>query len=137
MHSVTYRSSVSLAILIPLAVVTTTVLVINLLCHIWAMAVLIFLLQLFIVHLYFTTTYTITAARTLRIRCGFFYKKEISIHRIKTITKTNNPLSAPAFSLKRIAVAYGHTDIVLLSPKQLDDFIEKMLKANPMIRVTD
>lgn len=60
---------------------------------------------------------------------------KIDIHSIKRIYKTNNPLSSPALSLDRIAIVYNKYDEVLISPKLKKEFVEELLKINPIIIV--
>lgn len=129
----TFRSSISLSLLIPLVLLTMTVLIINIVSRIWPVAVFIVLMQCFILHLYLTTTYTILETGQLFIRCGFFYKTYIDIHSIKKISPSNDPTSAPALSLNRIAIWHAHHERVLVSPKEREEFINALVIINPGI----
>lgn len=130
----TFRSSISLWLLIPLILLTMTVLIINIAIRIWPVAAFIVLMQFFILHLYLTTTYTITPDGQLFIRCGFFYRTHIDIQTIKRITPSNDPNSAPALSLNRIAIWHtGGHERVLVSPRERAEFIHALLAVNPGI----
>jgi hypothetical protein len=63
------------------------------------------------------------------------WKTKIDIKTIRKVYKTRNPLSSPALSLDRIAITYNKFDEVLISPKEREKFIEKLLKINPNIEV--
>jgi hypothetical protein len=63
------------------------------------------------------------------------WNTKISIHLIRKIYRTNNPLSSPALSLDRIAVVYNTYDEVLISPREREEFIQELLKINPNIEV--
>ena len=63
------------------------------------------------------------------------YSTKIDIHRIKKIQKSKSLLSSPAFSFDRIEISYNRADVILLSPKEREDFIQELLKINPDIEV--
>ena len=63
------------------------------------------------------------------------WNTKISIHSIRKIYRTNNPLSSPALSLDRIVVVYNTYDEVLISPREREEFIQELLKINPNIEV--
>lgn len=71
----------------------------------------------------------------LVIRCGFLRYQKIPIQTIRKITETNNPLSAPAFSLDRLEILYNKFDTVLISPKNKKGFIVHLTKLNANIEV--
>ncbi|WP_297334385.1 PH domain-containing protein [Flavobacterium sp.] len=84
----------------------------------------------------FTTTKYIIDNNSLRVKIGIFEYTQVKISNITAVRKTNNPLSAPALSLKRLEVRYGKNfDYILISPKDRDAFIEDLLKINPSIKV--
>lgn len=53
--------------------------------------------------------------------------KTIDIQSIKKMELSNNPLSSPAASLKRIAIHYNKWGYVLISPKNREAFIQDIL----------
>ena len=59
----------------------------------------------------------------------------IRIDQIRRITETNNPLSAPATSLDRLAISYNNGDTVLISPKDKSAFINDLVRVNSNIEV--
>lgn len=69
------------------------------------------------------TTYYLIEEKTLVIRFGPF-KKSVPLASITSIRKTRNPMSSPALSLKRIEILYNRYDMVLISPKDRDAFIQ-------------
>lgn len=71
----------------------------------------------------------------LTIRCGFIRYQKIPIQTIRKISETNNPLSAPAFSIDRLEIFYNKFDSVLISPKNKKEFIVHLTNLNPDIEV--
>lgn len=69
------------------------------------------------------TTYYLIEEKNLVIRFGPF-KKTVPLASITSIRKTRNPMSSPAISLKRIEILYNRYDMVLISPKDRDAFIQ-------------
>lgn len=53
--------------------------------------------------------------------------KTIDIQSIRKMELSNNPLSSPAASLKRIAIHYNKWGYVLISPKNREAFIQDIL----------
>lgn len=73
---------------------------------------------------------------SLIISSGLFGKQKIAISDITSIRKTNNPLSAPAMSINRLEIKYGHNfDYALISPVRREEFVEELSKINPDIKV--
>lgn len=97
--------------------------------------ILIFvIINALLIWMFATTHYTIDGD-ILLIRCGFFGKQKIGIKEIKSVEKTNSPLSAPALSIKRLEIKYGKFDSALISPKNRQQFIADLLEVNPSIIV--
>lgn len=76
------------------------------------------------------TTFYVIEDNVLIIQYGPF-KKLVQLDSIQTVRKTNNPLSSPALSLKRLEITYGKYDMVLISPKKRDEFIALLAKSCP------
>ena len=93
-----------------------------------------FLTYLFILYVNFSTQYIITNNRTLIVKCGFFYKKELEILKIKTIDKTNTLVSSPATSLDRIELTYGKFNSLIISPKDKIGFAKELTRIHPEIK---
>ena len=85
------------------------------------------LIIFFIIGLFcFPCRYTITESQ-LVIRSGVL-TWTIDLKDIKRVTLTSNPMSAPAWSLKRIRIEYGSSvfKYSLVSPKDREGFIEEL-----------
>lgn len=101
---------------------------------IWVGLIINLLLLIFIGHLFLTTNYVIDGS-SLYIKSSFLVNKKIDIKRVKKISETNNPLSAPAVSLDRLEIVYGEHGSILISPKDKLSFIAHMTRLNPEIVV--
>ena len=65
-----------------------------------------------------------------------FKKEKIAINQITSLRPTKNPLSAPAISLDRIEITFNpHMQIALVSPKDKETFVKKLLEVNPSIKL--
>jgi hypothetical protein len=73
------------------------------------------------VWLYFTTRYIVTSDRLL-VRSGIS-SLDISLGDITRIEPTRNPLSAPAWSLDRLLITYGHGKTCMISPRDKANFL--------------
>ncbi|USG64911.1 PH domain-containing protein [Brevibacillus ruminantium] len=85
-------------------------------------AILLVALSLFFLWMFFSTRYLL-AERELIIHYGPF-KKIVPLASIKAVRKTSSLLSSPALSLKRLEISYGVGEMVLISPKDRDEFME-------------
>ncbi len=79
----------------------------------------------FIVHGYFTTYYVLEDD-ALRVRCSFFCNLRIPYASIRRVKYTSNPLSSPAFSLKRLQIDYDKMSSVMISPDTRESFVEAL-----------
>ncbi len=52
--------------------------------------------------------------------------KDIPIKSVKKIAPSKSMMGAPAASFKRIAIYYGISGYVLISPRHQDEFIEQV-----------
>ncbi len=89
-------------------------------------------LFLFIVHMFFYTTYTIDKDE-LKIRCGFIGYKPYKIKDMKKVSKSTSIISSPAASFDRIQITYGKFDEIIISPKDKHQFVQDLQKINPEI----
>ena len=71
----------------------------------------------------------------LNIKTGFLVNKTIRIATIKKIEETTNIISSPAASLDRLEVFYNHSDSIIISPKNKNQFLNNLLKINPTIEI--
>lgn len=70
------------------------------------------------------TRYVLTQ-EALAIRCGPF-RWRVPIAGITDISRTRNPLSSPALSLDRLRIDYGAGSQVMISPKDMNEFLAQM-----------
>ena len=83
---------------------------------------------------WFKTGYEVTE-KELIVKTGFT-KAVIPIASISKLTKTYNPLSAPALSLNRIEVLYNKgMGMALISPRDRQMFVRMLMERNPAIQV--
>ena len=91
---------------------------------------------IFIVYLFYTTYYIIDeTTQFLLIKSGFLVHLTINIHQIKEIKTTKNWISSPALSLDRIEILFNTYDSVLISPKEKEQFVQKLKQINSEIKV--
>ena len=84
--------------------------------------------------IFFTITYSIDST-DFYIQNSVFGTTQIKIKDIQKIEKTSSILSAPAPSIfGRIEIFYSGGSIVI-SPKNYDDFVSKLIKISPKIEV--
>lgn len=69
-----------------------------------------------------STRYTLLACHLL-VQSGPF-KWQIPLADIKSITPSNNPLSSPALSLDRLRIDYGKGRMLLISPRDKEQFLQ-------------
>ncbi|MGE7984457.1 PH domain-containing protein [Solibacillus sp. NPDC093137] len=84
--------------------------------------------------LFFGTKYVIEKDELI-VYAGI-YKKRIPIQQIRSLRPSKNPLSAPAMSIDRIEITFDpHIQVILVSPKERELFVNKLLEINPSITV--
>jgi hypothetical protein len=74
------------------------------------------------------------AGDELVIRCGLLVNQHIPLSAIVLVQPTRNPLSAPAWSLDRLRVAYlikGREKFTLISPAERSAFLHDLKAAAP------
>lgn len=99
----------------------------------WIGVIILLAATVLILSFLFRTYYQIVG-NTLKIICGFVFKQEIDIKKIRKIEKTNNPISSPALSVKdRIEIYYDKYDSVIISPERQAEFIQKLKLINKNI----
>ncbi len=101
---------------------------------VWPGLIINLLVLTFVAHLFATTHYVIDGS-SLNIKSSFLVNMKIEINRIKKISETNNPISAPAASLDRLEIAYDEYGSILISPKDKSGFINHITRLNPQIEV--
>ena len=130
-----YKSKIGLELVIPLVLIFAVVLPLTAInSPQWIGSAIPLLIIGFIIYMFATTDYTIEG-NSLKIRCGFFYKKEVDIRTIKKITETRDPISAPATSLDRLELFCNRFESILISPKLKTEFIKHIQAVNPNIEL--
>ncbi len=131
--SKTYKSKIGFSFWLPLALILLSIEIFMLKKGVWPGALIVVFVILFIIYLYFDTSYRIKSDGKLIIKGGFLIRREIDISSIKKIKATSNPLSAPAFSLDRLEISYNKYDTILISPEDEEQFILQLKQFNPYI----
>jgi hypothetical protein len=101
----------------------------------WPGLIIIIIVAGFIVYV-FRTTYYLIEGNQLIVKSGFMVDKIIAIEGVSKIVETNNPLSAPAASLDRMAIYYDEKKWIMISPKDKEEFIRHMTAIHDKIVVT-
>ena len=78
------------------------------------------------------STYYTVDQDFLRIRSGP-YRTRLLISDIRSITRSSNPLAAPALSLDRLEIRDGNGRSVLVSPHEDELFVESLRSINNSI----
>ena len=92
------------------------------------------LLGLIIYFLVMRMRYVLTADE-LFIHVGPFLYSRIDLLSIRRMELSNNPLSSPAASLKRLAIYYNKWGYVLISPKNRDEFMDEVWKRKAQLEI--
>ncbi|MBD1366460.1 PH domain-containing protein [Mucilaginibacter sp. ZT4R22] len=101
--------------------------------YIGAVLVLVVVSAMFL-PVFFNTYYAISNTGTLRVKCGMFFNTKLPIGSIIKVENTRTVLSAPALSTDRIEIFYNKFDSVVISPKNIAEFVAELQKINPDIR---
>ena len=98
-------------------------------------AIILIIISLVIMVLLLQIKYVIFNGN-LEVKTGLLGTQRIDIKEIHSISKTFNPLSAPALSINRLEIKYGNNyDYVLISPRYRDKFITELKTLNPDIQI--
>lgn len=129
-----YKSKIDTWIILPIAIILGVEAFIMIVNHLWNGLAVIIAIVLFITYM-FSSIYYIIDGNKLIVRCGFMFNTTIPVDQIKKIVETNNPFSAPAGSLDRIAIYYKTCGSVIVSPKDKMGFINQLKEINSTIVV--
>ena len=83
---------------------------------------LVLVISAFVAWLYVATRYEVTDDHLL-IRAGIV-SVDVPLAQITRVEETRNPISAPAWSLDRLLISYGHDRSCIISPKNKERFLE-------------
>ena len=128
-----YKSKIGLELSIPLFVVFGGSTILMIFGGAWLGLLIIFPPLAFILHMVFTTYYTIDGD-ILKVNCGFT-KQIVNIKTIRKISDDMNWISAPALSLDRLELFFNTYDGVVVSPKDKIGFIKELLVVKPDIEL--
>ena len=92
------------------------------------------LLGLIIYFLVMRMHYDLTNTQ-LKIYVGPFLYSTIEVINIRKMELSNNPLSSPAASLKRLAIYYNKWGYVLISPKNREEFMDEVWKRKTQLEI--
>lgn len=96
--------------------------------------IMVIFIILFFIYLFKNTFYLINkSSNQLIVKSGFLVNIPIKIEKIKEIKSSKSLISSPALSIHRIEILYNTYDSVLISPKDLEKFIEELQQINPNI----
>lgn len=71
----------------------------------------------------------------LTIYMGPIRYKKITLRSIRKMELSNNPLSSPAASLKRIAIHYDKWGYILISPKNREEFLTEVQDRKKKLKI--
>jgi membrane protein YdbS with pleckstrin-like domain len=89
-------------------------------------AVILSVINIFLVIPIWLNTYYILDDDELRIRSGFCINMRIPYSDIKSIKETRDPTASAGLSLDRIEIKYSKWGMVLISPKNKQNFITQL-----------
>lgn len=130
----TFRSGISMGLIVPVGVILAAVLVLMLMQGAWQGVLIIAIVVVFIGHL-FATTYYVIEGNKLIVKSGIIINIQIDIDKITKIVPTTSILSAPALSLDRLEIFYNKYDSVVISPGDKAEFIAVLKIINESIVV--
>ena len=94
---------------------------------VFLITVIIFLLMnIFLILPIWLNTCYILEENELVVKCGLGKGKRIAYESIKSIKDSKNPLASAALSIDRIEITFGAGGIVLISPKEKQDFLQQL-----------
>lgn len=92
--------------------------------HAWGAVITLACVLVLVLALLFSIRYVIEDT-TLKIYVLCFHS-DVDIRTITSMEPSYNPISSPAASLKRLKVCYGDGQVVFISPRKQDLFIEEI-----------
>jgi len=129
-----FPSKIGLELVIPIGLLFLGISYKMYLDEIWLGLGVMLLTSIFLGYLFTSIKYGIDTS-DLHIYGCFGTHKKIPINEIIKISETNNPISSAAASMDRLEIHYNKYDSVLVSPKDKEEFITKLLKQNAEINI--
>ena len=121
----TYRTRISIALLLILAAILFLVAVLSYTEQKYTGIVVSVVSFILIIGLFCCIKYVIDG-KTLRVYYFPGVHTDIDITTITKMERSWNPLSSPAASIKRLAVHFGKGDVVYISPRHEQEFIDEI-----------
>jgi Bacterial PH domain len=128
----TYRSALSPVLATVVGISWAGLIWMNILSGDMAALVILFVIALFFLYLYLSTTYAIDGD-TLHVRSGFILQERLDIREIRSISFVHDFLAAPAFAFDRLVIRRGKGRSVAISPRNRSSFLNDLLNINPSI----
>jgi len=91
-------------------------------------------LVLFLISIWFGTYYALHEDH-LEIKVSIWYRKRIPYKNIRGIKRNRSFISAPALSADRLLIRFDSYDEILISPVDELDFVARIKKKNPAVRI--
>ena len=129
MQTKTYKTRVSVLLMIIIMIIVVTPLILN---HpqepeqkivVYSSVLIVAVLVVSIINIKY-----VIDNDTLKIYTFFWFHKDIKIDSIWKMEPSRCILSSPAASLKRLAIHYNKFDVVYISPRNQEDFINEINK---------
>jgi hypothetical protein len=128
-----FKSKIGTELIVPLALILSGCGILMITTKAWLGLFFILLVAAAISWVFLSIEYRIDQNKLMIFCAGILYKS-IDIHSIKEIKNTRDPISSPAGSLDRIAILYGGSKRILLSPKNKAEFIQNLLEIHSDIK---
>lgn len=103
----------------------------------WISAAVIVLMLVAMTDIVLRITYVITG-NTLTVKCSFVMKKDFDIRNIKSIKPSYSFVASAGASLDRLAIRFDNSrDVLLISPKDKQGFIDHICRVNPGVTLLE
>ena len=132
----TYRSRISIILVLALAAIIFTGAVLSYTEQKYTGMVISAVTFLLIIALFCCIKYVIDG-KTLRVYYFPGIHTDIDITTITKMERSWNPLSSPAASLKRLAVHFGKGDVIYISPRHEQEFIDEINRIKATVQNND
>ena len=93
----------------------------------------ILIISLIFIWLNFSTGYTVNSTHLL-VNCTI-YRGEVNLETLKKVSRSNNPISAPALSLKRMEITTTDGGLILISPVEEKLFLKILKERSPNLTI--
>lgn len=94
----------------------------------------ILIISILLLWLDLSTGYTITSTHLL-IKCAIF-RGEVNLETLKKLSRSTNPISAPALSIKRLEIITTDGGLMLISPVEEELFLKILKERSSNLTIT-